>query len=79
LLQYIHWNPFSRFIVALAWFYGATSHHNYLKEKGKLKMDEIDALSNFSAFFGHSIFGISLGIYAQILLKKFNLLSDGWK
>ncbi len=37
-----------------------------------------DALSNFSAFFGHSIFGISLGIYAQILLKKYGLLEEGW-
>ncbi len=38
-----------------------------------------DALSNFSAFIGHSIFGISLGIYAQILLKKFGLFEEGWR
>jgi uncharacterized membrane protein YagU involved in acid resistance len=37
-----------------------------------------DALSNFSAFIGHSIFGISMGIYAQTLLKKFGLLEEGW-
>lgn len=33
-----------------------------------------DAISNFSAFIGHSILGISLGIYAQVLLKKYDLL-----
>jgi uncharacterized membrane protein YagU involved in acid resistance len=33
-----------------------------------------DALSNFSAFFGHSVFGLSMGIYAQIMLKKYDLL-----
>jgi hypothetical protein len=38
-----------------------------------------EALGNFSSFIGHSIFGISLGIFAKILLKKFNLLSDGWR
>lgn len=32
-----------------------------------------EALSNFSAFIGHTILGISLGIYAQILLKKYKL------
>ena len=32
-----------------------------------------DALSNISAFFGHSILGISMGIYAQILLKRYGL------
>ncbi len=37
LLQYIHWNPFFRFIIALGWFYGAAYHHNCLKEKGKLE------------------------------------------
>lgn len=36
-----------------------------------------DALSNFSAFFGHFIFGISMGIYAQIFLKKFGLFEEG--
>lgn len=38
-----------------------------------------DALSNISAFIGHSIYGISLGIYAQFLLKKFQFLPDGWR
>lgn len=37
LLEYIHWNPFYRFIVALFWFYGAAYHHNYLKGKGKIE------------------------------------------
>lgn len=35
-----------------------------------------DALSNVSAFIGHSILGISLGIYAQILLSKYDLLEE---
>jgi uncharacterized membrane protein YagU involved in acid resistance len=34
-----------------------------------------DALSNFSAFIGHSIWGISMGIFTKILLNKYNLLS----
>ena len=33
-----------------------------------------EALSNLSAFIGHSIFGISIGIYAQILLKRFGVV-----
>jgi hypothetical protein len=36
LLQYIHWNPFFRFLVALGWFYGTAYHFNYMKAKGKL-------------------------------------------
>lgn len=35
-----------------------------------------DALSNVSAFIGHSIFGITLGIFVQILLKRFGLLNE---
>lgn len=34
-------------------------------------------MEEFSAFIGHSIFGISMGVYAQILLKKFGLLKGG--
>lgn len=30
-----------------------------------------DALSNLSAFVGHSFLGIGLGIYAQVLLKRY--------
>jgi len=30
LLNYIHWNPFFRFLVALVWFYGAYLHYKYL-------------------------------------------------
>jgi uncharacterized membrane protein YagU involved in acid resistance len=37
-----------------------------------------EALGNFSAFIGHSIYGISLGIYTKILLNKYDLLSEGW-
>ena len=37
LFHYLHWSPFYRFLVALAWFYGAACHHNYLREKGKLE------------------------------------------
>lgn len=44
---------------------------------GSLTTAPKDALSNLSAFLGHSIFGISMGVYAQILLKKYELLSDG--
>lgn len=36
LLDYIHWNPFYRFLVALFWFYGAACHRNYMMENGKL-------------------------------------------
>lgn len=36
LLEYIHWNPFYRFILALAWFYGAARHYNYLVDRGRL-------------------------------------------
>ena len=36
-----------------------------------------EALGNFSSFIGHSIFGISMGIYASILLKIYDLLSEG--
>lgn len=36
-----------------------------------------DALSNLSAFIGHSIFGISMGIFAKVLLKKYDLLLIG--
>lgn len=36
-----------------------------------------EALGNFSAFIGHSIYGISMGIYLIILLKKYNLLTEG--
>ena len=36
LLEYIHWNPFYRFILTLIWFYGAAWHYNYLITKGKL-------------------------------------------
>jgi uncharacterized membrane protein YagU involved in acid resistance len=32
-----------------------------------------DALSNFSAFIGHSIWGISTGLLAKILLTKFEV------
>lgn len=35
-----------------------------------------DALSNISAFIGHSILGISMGVYAQILLKKYGLFEE---
>ena len=35
-----------------------------------------DALSNFSAFIGHSIFGISTGVFMKKLLAKYGLLSD---
>lgn len=35
-----------------------------------------DALSNFSAFIGHSIWGISTGIFTKVLLNKYDLLSD---
>lgn len=38
-----------------------------------------DTLSNFSAFIGHTIFGISMGIYAQVLLRKYGLLEEGWR
>ena len=36
MLHYNHWNPWYRFFVALAWFYGAAYHCNYLKARGKL-------------------------------------------
>ncbi len=36
-----------------------------------------DAMSNFSAFFGHSIFGITIGILIQTLFAKFGLLYSG--
>lgn len=36
LLEYIHWNPFYRFLLAFAWFYGAAKHYRYLVEKGRL-------------------------------------------
>ncbi|HBE77142.1 MAG TPA: hypothetical protein DDW65_05090 [Firmicutes bacterium] len=36
LLEYVHWNPFYRFILAAIWFYGAAWHYNYLESKGKL-------------------------------------------
>lgn len=39
---------------------------------GSQAMAPKDAISNISAFVGHSIFGISMGIYAQILLKRSN-------
>lgn len=38
-----------------------------------------DALSNLSAFIGHSIFGISMAVYAQFLLGKYGLLKEGWR
>lgn len=37
LLEYIHWNPFCRFLVALPWFYGASRHYRYLVSKGRLE------------------------------------------
>ncbi len=36
LLEYIHWNPFYRFVVALIWFYGAARHYDYLVSRGRL-------------------------------------------
>ncbi len=36
LLQYFHWNPGYRFLLALAWFYGAARHYRYLEERGRL-------------------------------------------
>ncbi len=36
LLEYIHWNPFYRFMFAIAWFYGAAWHYNYLVSRGRL-------------------------------------------
>lgn len=37
LLEYIHWNPFWRFLVALGWFYGVARHYQYLVGQGKLE------------------------------------------
>lgn len=36
LLEYIHWSPWYRFLIAMTWFYGAARHHDYLVAKGKL-------------------------------------------
>lgn len=36
LLEYIHWNPFYRFILAMAWLYGAARHYRYLQAKDAL-------------------------------------------
>lgn len=36
LLEYIHWNSFCRFIVALVWFYGAARHYVFLVSRGRL-------------------------------------------
>lgn len=34
LLEYIHWSPLHRFVLALLWFYGAARHYNYLVSRG---------------------------------------------
>lgn len=36
LLEYINWNPFYRFIIALLLFYAAARHYRYLIEKNGL-------------------------------------------
>ncbi len=36
LLEYLHWNPFYRFIIALVWLYGAARHYKYLVDMGRL-------------------------------------------
>lgn len=35
-----------------------------------------DAMSNFAAFLGHSIFGITMGVTVQKLFRKFGLIKD---
>lgn len=32
MLEYYHWNPFYRFLVALIWFYGAAKHQEALEK-----------------------------------------------
>lgn len=36
LLEYIHWSPWCRFLIAGIWFFGSYRHHDYLVERGKL-------------------------------------------
>lgn len=68
-------------IVIKGWGYGMAAwlflFGIMLHNLPQMQMAPREALGNFSAFIGHSIYGISMGIFVQILLKKYNLLSEG--
>jgi len=71
----------SKNIVIKGWWYGIAAwlflFGMMLHNLPQMQTAPKEALGNFSAFIGHSIYGISMGIYVKILMKKNNLLNEG--
>lgn len=71
----------SKSIIIKGWGYGMAAwlflFGFMLHNLPQMQIAPREALGNFSAFIGHSIYGISMGIYAKLLLNKYHLLSEG--